>query len=165
MFSNELSPQIICIRGCKCVITSVTFVLLFSTVCFQKSTQICCLIRYKITLFAFVCLFVFTVCFQTSSQMACIVSLGTFVWLLSTVRFQMSPVIAWITLFFKILWLNALAKSPAFTQGPHRAQTIHKKHNVGVGNPDDWWTQNCPPRDCPPVGNSEVGNPVGNHWL
>ena len=32
---------------------------------------------------------------------------------------------------------------------------------VGVGNPDDWWTQNCPPRDCPPVGNSEVGNPEG----
>ena len=30
-----------------------------------------------------------------------------------------------------------------------------------MGNPDDWWTQNCPPRDCPPVGNSEVGNLEG----
>ena len=20
---------------------------------------------------------------------------------------------------------------------------------VGVGNPDDWWTQDCPPLDCP----------------
>ena len=30
---------------------------------------------------------------------------------------------------------------------------------VGVGNPDNWWTQDCPPQDCPPVGNTEVGNP------
>ena len=105
---SQVSPQIICTRGCKCVITLVTFVWLFSTVCFQMSPQISCLIRYRITLFAFVCFF-FTVCFQTSSQMAYNVSFGRFVLLLSTVRFQMSPVIAWITFFFKILWLNTPA--------------------------------------------------------
>ena len=28
-----------------------------------------------------------------------------------------------------------------------------------MGNPDDRWTQDCPPQNCPPVGNPEVGNP------
>ena len=43
-----------------------------------------------------------------------------------------------------------------------RAHIMHKQciKNiiVGVGNPDNWWTQDSPPQDCPPVGNPEVGN-------
>ena len=33
---------------------------------------------------------------------------------------------------------------------------------IGVGNPDDQCTQDCPPQNCPPGGNPEVGNPEGN---
>ena len=52
---------------------------------------------------------------------------SAFVWLFSTVHFQMSPQISRITLFLKILWLNILAVSEAFTQCPYQAQRIHKK--------------------------------------
>ena len=65
-----------------------------------------------------------------------------FIWLFSTVHFQITPQIARNNLFFKILWLNTLAVSLAFTQCPYQSQTIHKKIIVGVGNPDihhgDW---------------------------
>ena len=60
-------------------------------------------------------------------------------WVFSTVRFYMSPKIERITLFLKILWLNILAVSPAYTQGPYQAQTIHKQFNSWGGHPDDWW--------------------------
>ena len=53
-----------------------------------------------------------------------------------------------------------------FNPCPQHSPRAHIKHKqfiknliVGVGNPDDWWTQDCPPQDCPPVGNPEVGNP------
>ena len=36
---------------------------------------------------------------------------------------------------------------------------------IGVGNPDEWCTQNCPPQDCPPGGNPEVGNPDIHRFL
>ena len=53
--------------------------------------------------------------------------------LFDSVSFSMSPQIAWITLFFKILWLSTLAVPLAFTQGPYQAQTIHKKINSWGG--------------------------------
>ena len=49
---------------------------------------------------------------------------------------------------------------------PQHSPRAHIKHKqfikniiVGVGNPDDWWTLDCPPQNCPLGGNPEVGNP------
>ena len=42
---------------------------------------------------------------------------------------------------------------------------LKKNYIIGVGNPDEWSTQNCLPRDCLPVGNPEVGNLEGNPFL
>ena len=38
-----------------------------------------------------------------------------------------------------------------WTQEDWQSQTIHKNSIVEVGNPHDWWTQ-----DCPPVGNPDI---------
>ena len=50
--------------------------------------------------------------------------------------------------------------SPCLQHSP-RAHIKHKQTYrniiVEVGNPDNLWTQ-----DCPPVGKPEVGNPDGN---
>ena len=79
------------------------------------------------------------------------------VWLFSTVRFLMSPQIAQITLFFKILWLNILSVSPAFTQGLNQAQTIHQKLNSWGGQ--SWWLMDSglPTSGLPPSGQSWGG--------
>ena len=49
---------------------------------------------------------------------------------------------------------------------PHRSPRAHIKHKqtykniiAEVRNPDNWWTQDCPPQDCPLGGNPEAGNP------
>ena len=144
----QMSPQIVCTRGH--IIARVTFVWLFFTVCFQMSPQISCLVGYKITLFAFV------------PQMAC--PRGCIVKLVAFVDFSTLCVIKCIIKLHELLcsskycdWIHW----PCSQHWPrahikHR-QFIKKNIIVGVGNPDDWWTQ-----DCPPVGNSEVGNPEGN---
>ena len=69
----------------------------------------------------------------------------------------MSPQIAQITLFFKILWLNTLAVSSAFTQSPYQAQTIHKIHNSWGGQ--SWWLMDSglPTSGLPPSGQSWGG--------
>ena len=70
------------------------FVRLFSTVCFQMSSQIKCLGTCKVTLALFVWLFS-TVHFQMCFQMTClrrgIVTLVASIWFFSTVGFQISP--------------------------------------------------------------------------
>ena len=74
-------------------------------------------------------------------------------WVFSTMRFYMSLKIERITLFLKILWLNILAVSPAYTQGPYQAQTIHKKkHNSWGGQ--SWWLMDSglPTSGLPPSG-------------
>ena len=75
-----MSPQMVCPRWC--IVTLVTFVLLFSSVRFQMCPQIACLRGCIITLVAFVWLFP-TVYFHMSFQMAFvrgrIIALFTFV--------------------------------------------------------------------------------------
>ena len=56
---------------------------------------------------------------------------------------------------FLLNYCNGIARqsrSPVFTQWPHQLQTMQKKNIIiGVSNPDDWCTQDCP-----------GGNPEGN---
>ena len=69
----------------------------------------------------------------------------------------MSPEIVWITLFFKILWLNILSVSPAFTQGPYQAQTIRKKINSWGGQSGWLMDSGLPTSGLPPSGQSWGG--------
>ena len=49
--------------------------------------------------------------------------------------------------------------SPSPQDSP-KPQTMNKKTIIiGVGNPDEWCTQDCPPQDCPPGGNPDIHHP------
>ena len=72
----------------KCILTMVTFVRLFPTVCFQMSPQIACLRGCIITLVTFVQLF------STVRLQMCIITLVAFVQLLCTMFLQMCPQMA-----------------------------------------------------------------------
>ena len=73
------------------------------------------------------------------------------------------------------IYILELLCSSKYCDGTHcpcpqhspRAHIMHKQCiknlMVGVGNPDNWLTQDSPPQDCPLVGNPEVGNPDYNH--
>ena len=54
-----------------------------------------------------------------------------------TLWFIMSPQIAKIMSFFKILWLSILSRSLAFTLGLYQAKTINQKLNSWGGQ--SWW--------------------------
>ena len=109
-----MCPQIACMR--RGIVALITFVWLFSTVCFQMCSQIACPRRGKVTLVAFfyfspLCIFKWparedakshwlhlffsTVRVQMRPQnvytRSCIITLIAFVWLISTVCSQMSP--------------------------------------------------------------------------
>ena len=109
-----MCPQIACLR--RGIVALITFVWLFSTVCFQMCSQIACPRRGKVTLVAFfyfspLCIFKWparedakshwlhlffsTVRVQMRPQnvytRSCIITLIAFVWLISTVCSQMSP--------------------------------------------------------------------------
>ena len=77
--------------------------------------------------------------------------------LFSSVWFIMSPQIAKITLFFKILWLSILSVSPAFTLDLCQAKTIHLKLNSWGGQ--SWWLMDSglPTSELPPSGQSWGG--------
>ena len=72
------------------------------------------------------------------------------------------------------IYILELLCSSKYCDGTHcpcpqhspRANIMHKQCiknlMVGVGNPDNWLTQDSPPQDCPLVGNPEVGNPDYN---
>ena len=91
--SYQMFHWTVCPRGSK--VTSVAFVYLFSTVCFQMSLQLAWLREGIVTLAASVCRLLPTVCFQMSLQIACLrgfkVTLAALVWLFSTVCFKMFP--------------------------------------------------------------------------
>ena len=78
--------------GCILGLTLVSFVRLWSTVCFQMGPQITCLRGCIFTLVAFVLLFSsvrFQMGPQTVCPRGCIVTVVAFVWFFSTVCFQM----------------------------------------------------------------------------
>ena len=65
----KMSPQTA--HMSKCIVTLVTFALLFSIVYFQMCFKSACTRGFKVTLVAFICLFP-NVRFQMSPQMACL---------------------------------------------------------------------------------------------
>ena len=93
-----MRPQIACMRGC--IITQAALVWLFSTVCFQMSSQMMSTRWCKVALDTFVWLFS-TVFFQMGPQRtwvsACKVTLVAFVCLFSTVSFHMDPQRTWVS--------------------------------------------------------------------
>ena len=72
--------------------------------------------------------------------------------LFSSVWFIMSPQIAKIMSFFKILWLSILSVSLAFTLGLYQSKTIHQKLSSWGGQ--SWWLMDSglPTSGLPPSG-------------
>ena len=81
-------------------------------------------------------------CFQLLRDASCwnfnqFFNNSAFLLLFTIVRFQMSPEIAWIALFFKILWSNTLAM-PQYSPRAHiKHKQFIKKHNSWGGQ--SWW--------------------------
>ena len=88
----QVSLQTACLR--KLFRTLVAFVWLFSTVCSQMPSQIGCLVGWVVTLIAIKCCFA-PMHYQVFSQITCFEKCKTthraFVWLSSTMQYQMFP--------------------------------------------------------------------------